>query len=678
MSADDGGVRPADPVGKFTSAQMLRRPLRVCTIAACSVARGTAMESTWVRKSRNGTSVVFIHGVLSSIETAWRSDGGIFWPRLLCNEPTIDDVGIYLFGYRADAFAGTYSLDDAVRDLREYLRLDGVWSEEQIIFVCHSMGGIVARRFLITRELDLVDTGKRIGLFLVASPSLGSNYANLATALVPFYNVQVDAMKFSQTNTWLNALDTDFVNLRENKRVHLFGRELVEDNFIIAKKWLRRSQVVPPWSGARFFGEPLRIAHSDHLTIAKPETPRALQHRVLVEFVRSAVNNIRESQLSVAPQTEAPPTSESRPNEIGTLPQRAGINPILIEWPLALGGVDQVKKPMPGSTYKEPRRFIVRISIVVGLTCLLALIGAPLGLTWLDDYKLRQAMLEPQGRLELSGLNSWDKIPSAMQQPIAGGLSDYELAVALRDRGVLRLAGSEVQVGAPGSHTQASLYVHTLELSGNSSLVTNGNVVTIVAARIISEGAKVLSFLPQNLTAAAPGASGVSGGEVRIASLTVVVGSMSISLPGQNGAKGQSGNKGEPGAAGARGADSVQGPLDCRRGGSDGEAGKKGGQGLPGKQGGNGGAGGIVYLGRALKKDPNALVGIRIELSGGAPGAGGDGGPGGPGGPGGIGGSGGGLCGGGRQGATGPVGDGGAGGQPGVPGKDGQIKEFDF
>jgi predicted alpha/beta hydrolase family esterase len=118
---------------------------------------------------------------------------------MLCEERALEDVGVYLFKYRADMFSGTYCIDDAVDTLREYFQLDELWSQDQLIFVCHSLGGIIARRFLISKQVNI--TGKRIGLFLVASPSLGSNYANFISAISPMYNSQLNSLKFSQTNT---------------------------------------------------------------------------------------------------------------------------------------------------------------------------------------------------------------------------------------------------------------------------------------------------------------------------------------------------------------------------------------------------------------------------------------------------------------------------------------------
>ena len=48
---------------------------------------------------------------------------------------------------------------------------------------------------------------------------------------------------------------------------------------------LRGAQIVPPWSGAKYFGEPLKVPHSNHITISKPASSSAIQHRLLVDFI---------------------------------------------------------------------------------------------------------------------------------------------------------------------------------------------------------------------------------------------------------------------------------------------------------------------------------------------------------------------------------------------------------
>jgi hypothetical protein len=124
-----------------------------------------------------------------------------------------------------------------------------------------------------------------LAFFLIASPSLGAQYANFAAAVAPLYNAQLEILKFSQTNHWLNTLDKDFLNLKEGGRLLINGKELIEDQFAATSSLLRFNQIVPPWTGAKYFGNPIKIPRSDHITIAKPTASSDLQHRLLVEFI---------------------------------------------------------------------------------------------------------------------------------------------------------------------------------------------------------------------------------------------------------------------------------------------------------------------------------------------------------------------------------------------------------
>ena len=229
--------------------------------------------------------MVFVHGVLSSGESCWRHANGAFWPELLSRDEIAANIGVYVFTYKTGFFSGTYNLGDVVDALKEHMRLDGVISSGRIVFVCHSMGGIVARRFVVQQATQLIEQRKSIGLFLIASPSLGSTYANWLSPLARiFEHTQADALRFEQTNTWLMDLDRDFQNLKESARLRLNGKELVEDTFIVLRK-LMRKQVVQPFSGARYFGEAYKVPDTDHFTIAKVEGSSAVQHRLLVRFL---------------------------------------------------------------------------------------------------------------------------------------------------------------------------------------------------------------------------------------------------------------------------------------------------------------------------------------------------------------------------------------------------------
>src|SRR5262249_52084406 len=152
--------------------------------------------------------VVFVHGILSSGEAAWANEHGAYWPQLLKDEESLNELGIYVYTYQTGILSGSYSLNDVVDDLKERMKLDKLFESKQIVFVCHSMGGLVVRKFLVERLIDLIQHEIEIGLFLVASPSLGSKYADWLSQLANLLgNVQVTALRFNQENTWLNDLD---------------------------------------------------------------------------------------------------------------------------------------------------------------------------------------------------------------------------------------------------------------------------------------------------------------------------------------------------------------------------------------------------------------------------------------------------------------------------------------
>lgn len=243
------------------------------------------MSGVWRRQGTGETVVVFIHGILSDGDLCWRSSSGAYWPDLVASEPELESVGVYVFTYHSTLTSGSYSIGDAVDALWEYLRLDDVLRNKRLIFACHSMGGIIARRLIVSRSAELVQQSKIVGVFLIASPSLGSRYANLLSDVIKFMgHRQADALKFEQSNSWLNDLDREFLDLKDSRRLHLRGKELVEDKFIVAPL-LFRDAVVQTHTGIRYFDNPVKIPDSDHFTIARPASKSAFQHRLLKAFV---------------------------------------------------------------------------------------------------------------------------------------------------------------------------------------------------------------------------------------------------------------------------------------------------------------------------------------------------------------------------------------------------------
>lgn len=197
------------------------------------------MKGTWLAQPHNGTVVIFIHGVMSDAE-AWRNANGTYWPSLLTEDPRTRGVGVYIFEYETGLFSGTYRINDVVDALTNHLRLDGVLTAKRLVFVCHSMGGIVARRYLVREEQQILKDKVDVGLFLVASPSLGSEYSTFLShfSSILFRHAQNDILRKSDMNAWLLDLDRDFKALLDARRLTITGKELFEDKFIgVSGSW---------------------------------------------------------------------------------------------------------------------------------------------------------------------------------------------------------------------------------------------------------------------------------------------------------------------------------------------------------------------------------------------------------------------------------------------------------
>jgi pimeloyl-ACP methyl ester carboxylesterase len=281
--------------------------------------------------STNGVCVIFLHGIMSDGESAW---GNPSWPRLLAGD--MPGTGVFVFSYQTSASSADYSIGDAADNLREWFKIRKLWSTPKIVFVGHSMGGIIARKFILTHQLEFFQKNTEIGLFLIASPSLGSSVAETLAELAWILgHTQVIDLRSSSDNTWLKDLDRDFTNLNARGSLRLVGKELVEDKSTSLVRWLGFSRrIVEPFSAARYFGEPLKVPGTDHRSIAKPEGTGVLQYLSLNGFMLDFVGAHHEDWL---PPTDDVQTERAQ-NAIEGLSAKL---PEIAKWHDAVGALQE-------------------------------------------------------------------------------------------------------------------------------------------------------------------------------------------------------------------------------------------------------------------------------------------------------------------------------------------------
>lgn len=251
--------------------------------------------------------------------------------------------------------------------------------------------------------------------------------------------------------------------------------------------------------------------------------------------------------------------------------------------------------------------------------------------------------------------------PAEVTSPLDVAGDRYQRLNALSKRPSLTLTQENPIRGG------GSIAVDTLFLKGEV-IFTDGQPLTIEAARIVSEGGKLAAFD----ATAAPSSSSRNGGTVTLIVQDRIVGKISIDLSGRPGPEGTAGAVGGKGGTGAKGDNASSGLADCQRGAGRGQTGGQGVKGGRAGDGGDGGSGGVLVV---AGTDPSSLLrSIDFVAHGGALGQAGSRGAGGPGGDGGAGGDPRGWCqGGGPTGASGPQGELGDPGTDGKPGADGKL-----
>ena len=265
------------------------------------------MNGKWLREPSNGTAIVFVHGILAEEATCWRHKNGSYWPQLLKDETELHSSGIFVFSYPTDMFSGSFCLGDIVNTLQDQLRHNKAAECKKLIFVCHSMGGIVVRKLLVDQQIELFRNRQEIGLFLVASPSLGSSYADWLSPLAKILgHEQANTLRFVRNNPWLQDLDEHFINLKEAGNLKIYGKEIYEDRPFFKSPVFTKlfgRQVVEPFSAARYFADSRKIYNSDHFTIAEPKDRDDEQHRLLCQFIKDTLNASLQPPSEVSPGT---------------------------------------------------------------------------------------------------------------------------------------------------------------------------------------------------------------------------------------------------------------------------------------------------------------------------------------------------------------------------------------
>jgi pimeloyl-ACP methyl ester carboxylesterase len=194
--------------------------------------------------------IVLVHGLNGSPEGTWTSPDGTYWPAdLLPASLRGLQANILVYGYNADVYSrrNDRSASDnfihqhaqtLVTSLTLYRRSEGIY-KNPIIWVCHSLGGILVKRALLYSN-DLRTAHHEhyrsiyvstYGLMFLGTPHTGSDAATWGLMLQGMSDVVVPKKFFESESILLKTLKKDnetlaninnhFLDIYQRFRIHM-------------------------------------------------------------------------------------------------------------------------------------------------------------------------------------------------------------------------------------------------------------------------------------------------------------------------------------------------------------------------------------------------------------------------------------------------------------------------
>ena len=260
------------------------------------------VNNIWfARNPSSDTVFVFVHGIHSDSRCWLYEENGQpkqYWPYLVWQDERLRHPSVFLGGY---TFGAHYNIFDAVLELLRNLINQKILDYPNIVFVAHSMGGVVVRRMLCSYVAEFHKS--RLGLLLFASPSSGSSWADLASFLQPGNSVD----RLRSEDPYLVELDQEFKTLTSGRRLNITGAEVVEGDGYLGTP----AQVVGRASAARYFD--YRTLPGDHSSLVKPQGLGSLSHEFVVDFYGRFAGVFKEPEVTIAAPPPDIPTIRSAP-----------------------------------------------------------------------------------------------------------------------------------------------------------------------------------------------------------------------------------------------------------------------------------------------------------------------------------------------------------------------------
>jgi pimeloyl-ACP methyl ester carboxylesterase len=120
--------------------------------------------------------IVFVHGLHGDRDT-WSAPNGAYWPDLVRVDPHFAHSDVFVAEYPTPSSSGRYSTTQLAQRLWQSLKDNRVWDHREVVFIAHSLGGLITEQMLLSHPAD---AAKVRFIVSYATPHQGSFVASLA------------------------------------------------------------------------------------------------------------------------------------------------------------------------------------------------------------------------------------------------------------------------------------------------------------------------------------------------------------------------------------------------------------------------------------------------------------------------------------------------------------------
>ncbi|KJK75176.1 hypothetical protein H634G_09522 [Metarhizium anisopliae BRIP 53293] len=254
--------------------------------------------------------IIFIHGLGGSSRMTWCKSRRLdtFWPReWLPKDEDLHHARIFTFGYNSQFRSSSQSSALGISDFSKNLLYDMIFArdlqgghlhmgEVPIIFVVHSMGGLVFKKAYLDARLDAryatVMNSTKAVVFL-STPHRGSD-------LAPYLNRVLSASfgstpkqyvaELTKSSSFLHTVNEQFRHVANELQIFSFF-ETLRSSIGVASALI----LDPESAKLGYPGEVSRSLNANHYHVCKFETPQDTNYRVVVGALKSIVSSIHST-----------------------------------------------------------------------------------------------------------------------------------------------------------------------------------------------------------------------------------------------------------------------------------------------------------------------------------------------------------------------------------------------